>query len=216
MEEQFALQDAYEISRTSILHTSSLMSPAYSKLFGFFEDATATTDKTFPFSNQHSPTIAGYHIPPRSDTSSFADSELSSSDSSGKPVRRSRSSLRAYSLVSAPAPGHNIPTRPSDPLELPSGPFLTSDHRLLKMKLMPLAAVENQLLQELSIPAADEVEPRCSCPLGRLGDHKELIIRPLRGWEKKFERLRIGALGWLKEEPKARRSDDPSHIISAW
>jgi hypothetical protein len=210
MEEQFALQDAYEISRTSISHTSGLMSPAYSKLFGHFEDATATTDKTSPFSNKHPPAITGYHTPPRSNTPSFADSELSSSDSPGKPMRRSRSTLRAYSLLSAPAPGHNMPR------ELPSGPFLTSDHRLLKMKLMPLAAVENQLLQELSIPAADEVEPRCSCPLGRLGDHKELIIRPLRGWEKKFERLRIGALGWLKEEPKAKRSDDPSHIISAW
>ena len=122
---------------------------------------------------------------------------------------------KTNSLTAITAPRIQMPVRPSNTLKLPPGPLLTSHHRLLKMKLAPLAAVESQLLCELSTPM-EEGESRRPCPLGRLKDHKELIVRPLRGWEEKFGRLRIGTPRWLKEEPMARGPDDPSHIISAW
>ena len=136
--------------------------------------------------------------------------------SPGKPTKGSRNISKANSLIDVPVLRRQIPLRPPNTLKLPTGPFLTRHHRLLKMKLTPLAAVESQLLQELSTPAMEEDETRCWCPLGRLWDHKELIIRPLRGWEDKFGRLRIGTRRWLEEEPKVRCPDDPRYIVSAW
>lgn len=134
----------------------------------------------------------------------------------GKHIKGSRNISKANSLIAVPVLRRQIPLRPPNTLKLPTGPFLTRHHRLLKMKLTPLAAVESQLLEELSTPAMEEDETRCWCPLGRLWDHKELIIRPLRGWEDKFGRLRIGTRRWLEEEPKVRGPDDPSYIVSAW
>jgi len=142
-------------------------------------------------------------------STSSTDSTLSSR----KPIGVSR---KTRSLIATPAPSYQISRRPSNIVKLPTGPLLTSHHRLLKMKLTPLVAVESQILHEFSILATDEVETRRPCPLGRLRDHKELIIRPLRGWEEKFGHLRVGTSRWLKEEPKVRGPDDPSNIISAW
>jgi hypothetical protein len=129
-----------------------------------------------------------------------------------KPIEESPSTSKTNSSISAPAPSHRIFSPPPSILRLPTGPLLTAHHRLLKMKLAPLAAVESQLLQELSTPAVDEVETRCL----RLSDRKELIIRPLRSWGEKFGRHRIGTPKWLEEETKVRGPDDPSHIINAW
>lgn len=142
-------------------------------------------------------------------------SAASSADSTLSPGG-ARGISRASSLNVSPAPRHQIRSQLSDVLKLPTGPLLTPHHRLLKMKLAPLAAVESQLLYELSIPAEDEVETHCPWQLGRRRDHKELIIRPLGCWEEKFGRLRIGTPKWLSEEPKVREPNDPSHIISAW
>jgi hypothetical protein len=124
-----------------------------------------------------------------------------------------RGPSRSNSLIVTPASRHQIRSELSNILEQPIGPLLTPHHRLLKMKLAPLATIESQLLDELSIPAEDEVVTHCPCPLGRPRDRKELIVRPLRGWEEKFGRLRIGTPKWLREEPKF---SDPGHIISAW
>ena len=85
--------------------------------------------------------------------------------SSGKGYRGiSRSS------IVAPAPCHQIRSQLADIFKPPAGPLLTPHHRLLKMKLAPLAAIESQLLYELSTPAEDELETRCPCSLGQLGD----------------------------------------------
>lgn len=127
-----------------------------------------------------------------------------------------RDTSRNNSLTAAPVPRHHNRSQLSNILERPTGPLLTPHHRLLKMKLAPLAAIESQLLYELSIPAEDDVEISCPCPLGRLRDHRELIVRPLRGWEEKFGRLRIGTPKWLREETKLLDPGDPGHIISAW
>lgn len=146
-------------------------------------------------------------------------SETSSADSTlslGRCLEGYRGISRTSSLIEAPGLCHQIRSQLSDGLKMPRGPLLTPHHRLLKMKLAPLAAVESQLLYELSIPAEDEVDTHCPWLLGRRRDHKEFIIRPLRYWEEKFGRLRIGSPKWLKEEPKVREPNDPSHIISAW
>lgn len=150
------------------------------------------------------------------DRQTTSTTSTDSTVSYGKPIKGSRNISKTNSLTAVPAPRHQIPFRPSSTLKLPTGPFLTPYHRLLKMKLTPLAALESQLLDELSTPAMGEDGTRCSCLLGQLRDQKELIIRPLRGWEDKFGRLRIGTPRWLKEESKVRSPDDPSHVISAW
>ena len=140
----------------------------------------------------------------------------SSTCSTLSPGKGYRGISRSNSSTVAPAPCHQIRSQLADIFKRPAGPLLTPHHRLLKMKLAPLAAIESQLLYELSIPAEDEVESRCPCSLEQLGDHKELIVQPLGSWEEKFGRLRIGTPKWLGEEPKVRDPDDPSHVISAW
>jgi hypothetical protein len=296
MEDQFALQDKYEASRSSITYPSPV-SASRSDSLSLSGDTTTATSNTSPSSHQLLFSMIGRRTLPCSRTSGSADSGQSSeheSDSKhrefvgsthqngdtegeaskdkkdalrkkfttgimgglingniGKRARShsttlpspmtqgkdtqisptsstdptvslekyhkgSRGNSRTNSLTISPTSCHQIHSRLSNTLKLPAGPLLTSHHRLLKMKLAPLAAVESQLLYELSIPARDEVGTRSPWPLGRLGGHKELIVRPLRGWEEKFGRLRIGTPKWLKEEPKVRDPDDPSHIISAW
>jgi len=298
MEDQFALQDKYEASRSSPTYTS-LVSVTRSNSLSLSEDTTTATSKASPPSGQLLSSITGHRTLPHSHKSSFAgsgpsrdhgsdskyralfvrstykdadtvgeagkdkkgagknnftmdimdglisgdtrkkrarshsdappnsistgrDKQISSTSSTdstlqlGRCIDRPRGSLTANSLIISSAPRRQIHPRQSNTLELPTGPLLTSHHRLLKMKLAPLAAIESQLLYEFSIPAGDEAQTCYLCPVGRLRDYKELIVRPPRDWEEKFGRLRIGTPKWLKEEPKARDPDDPSYIINAW
>ncbi|KXN90120.1 Guanine nucleotide-binding protein alpha-4 subunit [Leucoagaricus sp. SymC.cos] len=135
-------------------------------------------------------------------------------------TRSIRLILEAMTETQLPPGDSSRPNSPSPPADLPA---LSPEHLRLKMRLLPLQQVEENLLRRLSSAGSSEIEATHLSPVtnlpysGRAGKAKEVTVNSTSQWKGAFSRLLSNARSSFESGADINFSDpnDPGVVLHA-